>query len=533
MPPVNSPATGGALAMPRAPASPRTWPGSLFASDDGLGFRLGLLLLSVGSVVPLWWVSHPPLQDLPQHLAAIHVLRSYLEHGGDPYFDLSLLRTQYLSYYALAVLLSYPLGIVVANKVLLSVAIVALPWSLASLQRALGRDARLCVFALGLTYNAHLILGFFNFISALPLMFYGLALAVRLRQDPSPTRRLALSAVLVLCFYTHVVPFAFLALGASLVLTYVRDLPGTLRHGLAFVPAGLAGLLWLRVTPAGVAALSSLGAGRADGGSFASVGQAFGELPMWLTDVLHGRRDDHLLVAWGALLLVAVALGARRIQASHVGDARGADLSFRVALLCPLAVVSYFVTPTSYDWIWPISARFPLIALLFAIPLLPPARGALGGAVLIGAALVAVLSFGEVGRAFAAFERREVGEVDAALDAIPAGERVAGLIFDRGSREVKFSPFIHYVALYQAAKGGAVMFTFADFPQSPFQFKRAGRPPRVAPRWEWTPDRVDPVRDLSWYRYVLVRGGPGKIARSPSEFENVFRGPRWSVWHRR
>jgi len=135
------------------------------------------------------------------------------------------------------------------------------------------------------------------------------------------------------------------------------------------------------------------------------------------------------------------------------------------------------------------------------------------------------------GRAFVGFDR-EVGKLDEAIASIPPGQRVAGLIFDRGSRHVRFSPFIHAVAYYQLRRGGAVMFTFADFPQSPFVFRPGNRPPRVRPRWEWLPGRVDPVRDLVFYDYVLVRGGPGRIARQRKHYATVFRSRRWSVWKR-
>jgi hypothetical protein len=76
------------------------------------------------------------------------------------------------------------------------------------------------------------------------------------------------------------------------------------------------------------------------------------------------------------------------------------------------------------------------------------------------------------------------------------------------------------------------MFTFADFPQSPFQFREENRPPRVVPRWEWMPERVEPARDLEFYEYVLARGGPGRVAALPGLYEPLFRGPRWSVWRR-
>jgi len=516
--------------------TPETHPGTrwFIVADSRVLWHVVFAALSIAVALPLWLTPHLPLQDMPQHLAAVRVLRDTLDHGFDPYFQVNLLHTQYLVYYALVVVLSYPLGIALANKLILSLCLVALPWSVFLLLRVLGRDPRLALFAFGLTYNAHLILGFFNFIAALPLMFWGLAQAVQLRRRPTRSGQVLFAVLLVACFCTHVIPFVFLALGSFLVLEK-QGVLATARRALPFVPAALALFLWLNSTSAGGATLTAITADSTKAAAFASLSQAFGELPMWLTDVLHGRRDDQLLIAWGSLLLVALAVGARGLSAFErtTDSAEADDLTFRLAMLSPIALVAYFVAPTSYDWIWPISARFPLLALLFSLLLLPRMRGALGSTVLGAVAVVAFLGFAEVGRAFATFERDEVGDLDAALSAIPSNERVAGLIFDRGSREVKFSPFLHAVALYQAQKGGAVMFTFADFPQSPFSFRAGVRPPRVTPRWEWLPDRVNPARDLHWYRYVLVRGGPGRIERQPADYSNVFRGARWSVWRRR
>jgi hypothetical protein len=500
----------------------------------GLWWRIVFGVLSVACVLPLFRAELPPLQDLPQHLAAVRVLRSYPDLNLGQYFDVELWRTQYLTFYGAVWLLSYVFGILLATKLLIAVAIAALPWTIAGLLRELGRDPRVAVFAFGLTYNAHLVLGFFNFIAALPLMFWGISRALVYRRTSSRRDAAMVGAILLVCFYTHVVPFAFCALGVALVCMGGGLVP-TLRRGFVFVPAALAALFWLHSTPAGGATLSAAGGG--DGTKepvFASVNAAIRELPMWLTDVLSGARDEQLLVAWGALLLCAMALGLRRPpEHAHFQPEHPSVHAYRVALLAPVAMVAYFITPTSYDWIWPISARFPLMALLFVILLVPKPRGFFGSAVLAAAGFVAFLGFSDVGRAFSAFAEDERGAIHEAINAIPKGERVAGLIFERNSRHVKFSPFLHYAALYQAEKGGAVMFTFADFPQSPFRFKEGHRPPRVRARWEWTPERVDPARDLSWYHYVLVRGNPGRIAGDSQHFENVFRGPRWTVWRRK
>jgi hypothetical protein len=154
----------------------------------------------------------------------------------------------------------------------------------------------------------------------------------------------------------------------------------------------------------------------------------------------------------------------------------------------------------------------------------------LGAALAASLTLLTVAHARDVSRAFRSFDTDEVGDFDAALANIPPAKRVVGLIYARGSRHVKFSPFIQYVAYYQARKGGAVMFTFADFPQSPFRFREDDRPPRVPPRWEWLPQQVRRP-DLDWYEYLLVRAGPSPCSRGrQSRCNLVYRGRLWDVW---
>lgn len=502
-------------------------------------WELVFLALVAGSVVPLWLVRYPPIEDLPQHLAAIRVLHSLHDpafHLAE-YFEVTLSRTQYLAYYLVADLLSYPLGVRLANLVLVTAAVAGTPYALRSLLRALGRDERLALFALPLAYNAHLILGFFNFLAAIPLALFGLALAVHLRVRFTRGRAIALGAVTFVAFYTHVVPFAFLGLGATL-LGLGDGVRASVRRLLPLVPGGLAAVVWTKLSPAGQAtATAALGAdGTGPQPTYASASEALRDLPNWVTDIFQGERDAQLFLATLALFVLAVGFGARPSSGDEgptPDEALRGSLARRLGVLAPLALVLYFVTPTGYDWIWPISARFPLLALLFVVPVLPAPRRSLGVVLAAALALTSVLTFVEAGERFVAFERDEVGEFDEALAAIPAGRRVAGLIGDKYSQHAKFAAFLHYVAYYQAEKGGAVMFTFADFPQSPFRFREENRPPRVGPRWEWMPERVDPRRDLAWYEYVLVRGAAPRIAADRALYEPVFRGPRWSVWRRR
>ncbi len=498
------------------------------------GFEALFALVAIQAALPVWVVEHPAIQDLPQHMAAIRVLGSY----GDPdlafsqYFTIDLTRTQYLAYYLVAILLSWPFGVLMANKLLITAAIVGTPYAMRSLLRSLGADERLALFVVPLTWNAHLILGFMNFASAIPLALWGLALAVRLRAQWSRKRAIVLGAVAIVCFYTHVVPFAFLGLGAALVAIGGGWMQ-TARRWLPLVPSAIAALVWMQLSPAGESTLSAASGGGARGRAvFVPAMQALIEIPSWLTDVLHSDLDDHLLIAFGIVMLLAAVAGVGGASTQPLDPPAPRSARLRIALLSPLAALLYFVTPASYDWIWPINARFPLLAIVFAIVALPRQRGVLGAITLAAMVTIGVASSAEVQRAFVAFDEEEVGPLDEAIAAMPHGARVAGLVFDRGSSHVKFSPFIHSVAWVQAENGGAVMFTFADFPQSPFTFREDNRPPRVMPRWEWLPQQVDPARDLDWYDYVLVRGGPGRIASQP-QFERVLTSGPWSVWRHR
>jgi hypothetical protein len=506
-------------------------------------FGLLFLAATLLSAWPLVITRYLPIEDLPQHLAAIRVLHSFRDSsfGFERYFQLDLLRTQYLAYYTLGHLLAYVFELELANRLIIIACVIATPYALRYLLESLGRPAWLALFALPLTYNAHLILGFVNFLMAIPAALFGLGVCARLTAAWTWPRAFALTGIALFCFFSHVVPFAFLLLGCSLLSLDLR--PGVFaRRLLPLVPAGMVALLWLFASPAGQATLTAAHGGK--GGPrpvYQSAALALRDLPNWLIDVLQGDEDEQVLKGLLGLLGATLILGALGVILRVHNGARdrppllaadGGEASPRAFLrllpLAPLAALLYFITPSAYDWIWPIAQRFPLLALLFVIPVLPAPPRAAG--LMLALALLALV-FREqqiVASAFRAFERDEVGDFDAALESIPAGSRVLGLIWSRGSRQVKFAPFIHYVAYYQARKGGAVMFSFADFPQSPFRFREEDRPPRVPPRWEWLPQRVRP-NDLSWYQYVLVRAGPAPCGPG---CKLLFKDALWSVWQR-
>ena len=88
-----------------------------------------------------------------------------------------------------------------------------------------------------------------NFVAAIPLAlwpgWHSRSASAVDRPDAAP---IALGLVTLVCFYTHVVPFAFLGLGAALV-AIGEGWRETLRRWLPLVPAALATLVWTRLAP--------------------------------------------------------------------------------------------------------------------------------------------------------------------------------------------------------------------------------------------------------------------------------------------
>ena len=55
-------------------------------------WKCAFAALAIASAVPLWTVEHLPVQDLPQHLAAIRILHDYgsSELGFSQFFEIHL-----------------------------------------------------------------------------------------------------------------------------------------------------------------------------------------------------------------------------------------------------------------------------------------------------------------------------------------------------------------------------------------------------------------------------------------------------------
>jgi len=484
-----------------------------------------LAVAAAANVGALWSAPYLPFTDLPQHAAAIATLR----HFDDPawnsreYFTLALGRSQYLLYYLAGALLAFPVGTAErANLVLLSLSALAFPYSLRSLLRALRADERLALFAVPLFWSQSLLIGFFNYVAALPPLLWALAIAVREAEMPRPGRTMLLAAGSVALFYLHLSAFLLFAPAAALaqVVLGPRKLDAVVRRLLWTLPTIALGIVFLLQSP--VVHPDRVGWNQPVAIWFEPARDAIRKLPEALLDIWPGDADFFI-----SLLLVAAA-------AALVGRPEPGENRRRFVLSLSwtaLAVALYFWFPISIGWLWQLNERYAIAAALLVPLLLRPRRG-LRGAL----PLALVFALGMASAAVAARQAREFSReadgFDRVLSHAAPGKRLLSLVYDRGSRTAKFVPYLHFGSYYRARGGGVAAFSFAELPQSPLRYRPETEPPRHPVHWEWEPWQFDPVVDGGYYDYVLVSGAVDPFARAGNgpRFQRIAHEGLWSLY---
>jgi hypothetical protein len=481
--------------------------------------------LAIFATAPAWIVEHPPLQDLPFHVATLRLIH---DHGNPAFgfadvYRLNLLHTEYLLYYLIGDVLAFVLGVKAASVAMMCLYLGGTPVAMGALLRALGRDERLTLFVMPLVVNVMFCFGLLPFVFGFPMMLAALAVAVKHFEKPTTRSAVTLGVLAVLTFYAHVLPFALFGVGCIALFPWSR--PDKWLKSAAPLAVSLALVVWWVLgSKAGGGALEALKHQK----PFATLDGAITQFPRWTTNVFSDQSDEFWVVALGLVALAAMGLS--------MGDRDAADPTARGWFLLPVACVAGYVTfGNMLGDVWMFGQRFAVPALLTSVPLLRMPRGSRGMFVTAAALGVAIGSTLNVCRHFIAFEREELGDFDGAIGAMAPRKRVAGLIFDKSSAVMSdlYAPYLHFVSYYQVEKGGIVQFAYTGFPHWPIQYE-AGQfpPPGTMPRlrWEWTPEAV-PISELyPYYDYVLARGEG--FRPPPGTFHLAFRGRKWTVWAR-
>jgi hypothetical protein len=480
----------------------RTWPTMSFQPT-----RRDLLVagLSVLAIVPLWVPFHPPMTDIPQHAAQVALLRNL----QDPSFGFAgLFRvvwfTPYLVGYALVYALTPFLGIVSACKLVVSLALLAIPLSTALVLGEVGSSKHWALLTVPALYGFSYQWGFLNYLVAAPLGMLLLWLTMRHVHRPSARRCVWLAVLANLLFFCHALVCAFFLAIAGCYIYFELE-----RNRFLVTLQRAAPLL----TVLGVASIWTLGSlaspvaqsVRWDLGWFDTNDVYYGRLAIWANSMspgwgrltgffprLFGLLPGPICTLWGVLVfslpLVAGQKFSRRMTRW---------IPFVLCAVALLLVPSYcFGTAFVYQRLTVFALPFYLLALTDA----PRARSTSP----VPVALLAVVSIAVNLWQTTRYEAQARG-FDEVLRTMEPGERALSLVFDRDADGWIAPLFLHYPSWYSAEKAGIVDPSFADFGLVVLYRPEARPKATVADGFEWKPWTFQwQAFDASRYRYVVV-----------------------------
>jgi len=514
--------------------------------------RLVYTLALVLGALPLWVSRHLPMVDLPQHLYLISVLHR-LDDPTTLYPQLFAARhalTPYLGYYYLVSALNWLLPLEVANRVFLTAYVVGMPLGLGFLLRSLGRPVWPSLLALPFAYGDSFGWGFVNYCAALPLTLLCCGLFVRALED-TPRRRawaMGLAVCLVAVLLFHVQAFGFLAFGLPWLLFTTpvpedaagRGLVARLKPRvpalLGVVPGVALFLGWVVLRFGEPPDIQPGAPWKAWGPTFSPQNLAWkgfeqnrAELLQVLANTFHDGSDRWALYAVGAVALAGWVAGLARPAPS----AQGRVARARLLGLGLLALALYFLLPFDIrGYVYYLNTRYAHLAAALLVATAPATVPALRRPLRLAAAACALVLAFVMARGYRAFSH-EAAEWESLVAATAPRPRVMGLVYNPGSRVVRFPVFLHGAAVLARARGGVPNFTFASTPHSPLRYP--GEVPPTFPS-EWRPQQMDWATQGTWYDHFLVRGvHPSRVfgARLQSELAVVAEsGGGWLVRRR-
>lgn len=448
---------------------------------DQRRFNVAFGVCSVAALCLLWIPKYLPLGDLPQHAAQISIWK----HIDDPAFgfrDVFELQyfTPYLLGYGLARLFAELCSVLVATKLVLTLAVLGLPWSLRRLLEVTGGDRWLALIGFPAAFGYSFLWGFFSYVVALPLGVLYLALAIEYSRARSPRRAVLLAVFTVLLFAAHLMVFALCGLAAAAI---VGISAGSLRNALVrlsplAIGASIA-LLWMTRYQKGRASIPNV---------FRYGLKRLEELPALLVDYPHDVPGF-----WVGLLLMVLFV------------ASGVRLARQPERWLPLGIwiCAYLGVPRDYNNVAFLYPRLAVLLIPFAIvateagvPRISP-RLVRSSLIAIALCWMSALFVG-----FYGFDR-EARQFDVVMSQMAPGKRIRSLIFERGGEFTPEGvPFMHFPAWYQVEKGGTDSYSFAYTLLSVAVFRDKTK--QVEAKIDWQPEAFDAAKEQDDYDYFVV-----------------------------
>ncbi len=442
-------------------------------STRALVVRLGLVLF-VLAAFPLLLVEVPPLQDLPNHLASVHVVEhpeKYPELVFNGHFKTNGALFAWLH------VVGKITGTFVAAKLFVALACAAsafvLPWSVITLTGDKRRGVLAALFAWPMVHNWFVSVGMLDYALGVPL---SLALVATCHVHAEAEKRHASTAITVVllglaCWYAH---------GFALLVAYLLILVEFLRRGRSGLVRGAKVLLPLLLPGAFLVVWSVLAHLLEPKGAMDGHVDVFRALPVW--ELLYNAWAEWL---WGFTKLQALTLVPTALLLFFAVRGRNDDVPYFSRWAGLVLIVVYAIAPYSVTNWFHVGSRFLAYLWFFALTRVP-AR--LPRGVVILAAVSGVVNAATMGVDYVRLDR-DRGDFVAGISAVPEGSRLLPLLFRSKGVSENSRSLLHAWGFYVIAKGTSAPLLFAHSKSFPVMYRE---PP---------PDR--------WNHLVLEGFAPG------------------------
>jgi hypothetical protein len=473
-----------------------------------------------------------PLLDEPNHLSAAFILHhiddAWARLGS--FYEVSIPNVPYLAYYLLVHLVAYAVGIEIANKIVLSAYVLAVPLAALVWTRRTARSPWLAILAFPLAYSFSWARGFHPFNVGLGVFLFALAAFDAFLERPRPTAGMAVLLLALACDFGH--PLAVLALYASVPVLVFAHRPPRRRAalGLLLLLPGAALFAWQIARPQVHWVAPVAEGGPRIAFEHKSAAHMLRFFPRHTLDSVSGPLDVGafwLLVASAVLLLAADVVtrekGARPTLRASV-------FRHRAALIGAVMLALYFAVPYElqrpFTW-WFVGGRYAPLACFFFF--LVPSGDARGRRffLFVPALCAALFLPVHITGKYAAFNERARPFLRMVARARPGTDILFLSMRPRTDPAVDWEVYNQMAAWVQILHGGYSPSGWFDT-NSLFKVQRhLPAPPH------FQQESFDPDVHAGSYHYIIVRNEARPLfGEAPSSFRLVDEEGEWKMYER-